>query len=76
MKKMKTYRKSELAKLADVSYSTFYRFLKSRSAELEAMGANPNAQTFRGKVLSYICREYNITLPDEEPDVKKHIKFR
>ena len=34
---MKTYHKSELAKLADVSYSTFYRFLKNRRTELDAI---------------------------------------
>lgn len=73
---MKTYKKSELAKLADVSYSTFFRFIRSRRPELNAMGVNPNAQTFRGEALSYICKEYNINLPEEEPEVKKHIKFR
>jgi hypothetical protein len=73
---MKTYHKSELAKLADVSYSTFYRFLKNRRTELDAMGINPNAQTFRGDGLKYICKEYNINLPEDEPEVKKHIKFR
>ena len=57
---MKTYHKSELAEMADVSYSTFYRFLKNRRTELDAMGINPNAQTFRGDGLKYICKEYNI----------------
>ena len=69
---MKTYHKSELAKLADVSYSTFYRFLKNRRTELDAMGINPNAQTFRGDGLKYICKEYNINLPEDEPEVKTH----
>ena len=73
---MKTYHKSELAEMADVSYSSFYRFLRSRRPELIAMGINPNAQTFRGDGLKYICKEYNIYLPEEEPEVKKHIKFR
>ena len=73
---MKTYHKSELAEMADVSYSTFFRFIKSRREELSAMGVNPNAQTFRGQALQYICREYNIALPDDEPEIKKHIKFR
>ena len=72
---MKTYHKSELAKLADVSYSTFYRFLKNRRTELDAMGINPNAQTFRGDGLKYICKEYNINLPEDEPEVKKTHKI-
>lgn len=73
---MRKYLKSELARQADVSYSTFFRFLQSRSKELEAMGVNPNAHIVRGEFLDYVCREYNIHLPQEEPEIKKHIKFR
>ena len=35
---MKSYSKSELASLAGVSYSTFYRYLLSRREELTQMG--------------------------------------
>jgi hypothetical protein len=73
---MRSYLKSELAKLAGVSYSTFFRFLQSRCKELDAMGVNPNAHIMRGDVLDYVCREYNIQLPQEKPETKKHIKFR
>lgn len=73
---MRSYLKSELAKLADVSYSTFFRFLVTRREELDAMGVSRNAHKFRGDALEYICREYNIKLPEEEPEIKKHIKFR
>lgn len=72
----KSYRKSELAQLANVSYSSFYRFLCSRRQELTAMGCPLKAQIIRGKVLRYICDEYNIELPVSEPEVKKHEKFR
>jgi hypothetical protein len=72
----KSYLKSELAEMADVSYSSFYRFLRSRRTELTAMGCPLNGHKIRGKVLKYICEEYNIQLPEEEPEVKKHIKFR
>ena len=61
----KNYRKSELAELAGVSYSTFYRFLRSRREVLASMGVSLRAQTLRGKALDYICEEYCIDLPDE-----------
>ena len=35
---LKFYSKSELAQLAGVSYSTFYRFLKTRQSVLETIG--------------------------------------
>ena len=55
----KSYRKSELAELADVSYSTFYRFLRSHQKELAELGVSPKAQTVRGKALEYICLPQN-----------------
>ena len=73
----KSYSKSELAELADVSYSTFYRYLRSRRKQLSELGTNLKAKTLRGKALEYVCRDYNITLPDEDlAPPKKHIKFR
>ena len=73
----RSYRKSELAALADVSYSTFYRYLKSRRKILSKLGCKLKAQTLRGEALEYVCRDYNITLPPEEPEPpKKHVKFR
>lgn len=73
----RSYRKSELAALADVSYSTFYRYIKSRRKELSKFGSKLKAQTLRGEALDYVCRNYNITLPDEDlAPPKKHIKFR
>ena len=72
----RAYFKSELAEMADVSYSSFFRFMVTRRKELDAMGVSRCCQKIRGKALEYICREYNITLPEEEPEIKKHIKFR
>lgn len=72
-----SYSKSELAALAGVSYSTFYRFLASRRQQLARLGVSMKAQLLRGKALHYVCREYNISLPDEEPATPaRHIKFR
>jgi hypothetical protein len=72
----RTYRKSELAALADVSYSTFYRYLCTCRDELSKLGSSIKAQTLRGEALEYVCRNYNITLPPDEPEPpKKHQKF-
>ena len=73
----RTYRKSELAVLADVSYSTFNRYLRTCRQELAKLGSTPKAKTLRGEALEYVCRNYNITLPSEDPEPpKKHVKFR
>jgi hypothetical protein len=73
----RSFSKSELAQLADVSYSTFYRYLCSRRKQLSKLGSKLKAKTLRGKALEYICYDYNITLPSEQPDPpKKHIKIR
>ena len=72
----RSYNKSELAALADVSYSTFYRYLKSRRKQLSKLGSKLKSKTLRGKALEYVCRDYGITLPEETPEpVRKHIKF-
>ena len=73
----RTYRKAELAELAGVSYSTFYRYLRSRRDVLASMGCGVTDHCFWGEPLDYICKDYNINLPEEEPEtVHKHIKFR
>ena len=72
----RSYSKSELAILADVSYSTFYRYLKSRRKQLSKLGSTPKSNTLRGKALDYVCTDYGITLPEVPPEpVRKHIKF-
>ena len=73
----RSYSKSELAALADVSYSTFYRYLCTRREQLSELGINLKAKTLRGEALAFVCRDYNITLPPEDPEPpKKHVKFR
>jgi transcriptional regulator with XRE-family HTH domain len=71
----RTYSKSELAELAGVSYSTFNRYLRSRRKILNKLGSKLKAKTLRGKALEYICEDYNITLPEEQPPTK-HLPFR
>lgn len=68
--------KSDLAEVAGVSYSTFYRFLRSRREILTSMGCNIKDQTLKGKALEYVCDEYDITLPKKELTIPKHEKFR
>ena len=76
MNMKRSYSKSELAVLADVSYSTFYRYLKTRRKVLSKLGSTPKAKTLRGKALDYVCTDYGITLPDDPPEpVRKHSKF-
>lgn len=76
MTSIHTMLKSDLAVLAGVSYSTFYRFLRSRRDILISMGCSIKDQTLKGKALEYVCEEYDITLPKREPSIPKHEKFR
>ena len=52
--------KGELARLAGVSYSTFYRFLKTRRAVLESMGVTLYTKKLPPYVVKYISEEYCI----------------
>ena len=61
-RKMKAMYKSELAKLAGVSNSTFYRFLKTRRSVLEAMGISIYAKKLPPNIVKYISEEYCIDL--------------
>lgn len=72
----KSYSKSELAELADVSYSTFYRYLKTRRKMLSKLGCTLKSKIIRGKALDYICNDYGITLPEDTDHLQKHEKFR
>ena len=55
---LRFYSKSELAKLAGVSYSTFYRFLKTRRKVLEAMGISIYAKKLPPDTVKYLSEEY------------------
>ncbi len=61
---MKYYSKSELATLAGVSYSTFYRFLKTRRQVLTNMGISRYAQKLPPGVVRLLCEQYCIDLED------------
>lgn len=54
----RTYSKSELARMADVSYSTFYRYLKAHREQLSQMGVNIYAKKLPRRVVDYISEDY------------------
>ena len=56
------YPKSELARMAHVSYSTFYRFLVTRREELSAMGISIYAKKLPYPAVKKICHDYDIDL--------------
>lgn len=66
--------KSELARLAGVSDSTFYRYLKGRRKILEKMGVSVTAKKLPPKAVKYVSEDYCIDLP-EDIERLKHIKF-
>ena len=55
--------KSDLAKFAGVSYSTFKRYLHTRQHILSQMGISPKAQKLPPQAVHYICEDYCIDLP-------------
>lgn len=57
---LRFYSKTELAKLAGVSYSTFYRFLKSRRLVLESMGITLYTKKLPPHIVRYLSEEYCI----------------
>ena len=56
------YSKSELAAMANVSYSTFFRYLKSRRHVFEQMGISIYAKKLPPSVVDYIRDDYCIDL--------------
>lgn len=56
------YSKSELAAMAHVSYSTFYRYLKSRRQALTRMGISIYAKKLPPSIVDYIANDYCIDL--------------
>lgn len=59
---IKYYRKSELARMANVSYSTFYRFLVTRREQLSAMGISIYAKKLPYSAVRLICHDYCVDL--------------
>lgn len=53
-----SYSKSELAAMADVSYSTFYRYLKSRREYFIQRGISIYAKKLPRSVVDYLSKDY------------------
>lgn len=65
----KSMYKSELARLAGVSLTTFKRWLKSDKEELEKLGYKRTSHILSGNIVKYICEKYVI---DIDYDKKNH----
>lgn len=59
---IKFYKKSELAKLAHVSYSTFYRYLKTHRTAFEAMNISIYAKKLPYQAVKLLSEGYCIDL--------------
>ena len=62
---MKAMYKSELARLAGVSDSTFRRYLNTRRDVLAQMGVSAMAKMLPPRAVKYVSEDYCIDLPDE-----------
>ena len=62
---MKSYLKSEMARAAGVSYSTFHRWMKQQSEQLSQWGVTPRTQLLPPVAVKWICRQYGIDLLTE-----------
>ena len=57
---MKSYLKSEIARAAGVSYSTFHRWTKQQSEQLSQCGVTPRSQLLPPVAVKWICAQYGI----------------
>ena len=62
---MKAMYKSELARLAGVSASTFRRYLNSRRDVLAKMGVSARTKMLPPNAVRFVVDDYCIDLPDE-----------
>lgn len=60
--------KSELARLAGVSYRTFQRYIATRQHVLSQMGIAPRASLLPPRAVRFICEDYCIDLPEQLQD--------
>ena len=58
-----SYTKSQLARLAGVSLSTFHRWLQADALYLRSQGVSPYAKLFPPQVVRYLADKYAIDLP-------------
>lgn len=61
---MKSYTKSQLAAMADVSVNTFRRWLRRHQDALEQMGVHPNDRLLPPIAVQYICDKFGIVIEE------------
>ena len=57
---MRSYLKSEMARAAGVSYSTFHRWMRQQSEQLSQWGVTPRSQLLPPAAVEWICGQYGI----------------
>ena len=57
---MKSYLKSEIARAAGMSYSTFSRWLSQNTSFLAELGVMPTAKLIPARAAQWICGQYGI----------------
>ena len=63
---MKRIYKSDLARAAGVSMSTFRSWCKAHEAELTARFTPPRAKILHPQAVRYLCDHYSIELPQDK----------
>lgn len=61
---MKSYSKSELARAAGVSSSTFQRWIRKQSEQFSQWGITPRTQILPPVAVRWICHQYGIDEDD------------
>lgn len=62
---MKAMYKSELARAAGVSYSTFRKWISTEKETLQQLGATPRSQLLTPAAVEYLCKRFVIDLYDK-----------
>ena len=61
---MKSYSKSQLAALADVSVKTLVRWMKRHQEELECLGVFQHTKVLPPIAVKYVCEMYGIDVEE------------
>lgn len=61
---MKSYTKSQLAAMADVSVTTFRRWMKHHEEALDQMGVARNARLLPPIAVKYLCDKFGIVIEE------------
>lgn len=62
---MKAMYKSELARAAGVSYSTFRKWISAEQEKLQQLGNSPRSQLLTPAAVEYLCNRFVIDLDSD-----------